>query len=323
MNSFHQKAILQRVDCHLVYTEGQKHWYSQMSPNVFVLTDPPQTVATALRTAKSIYVHPDGFDYWIDILHVLHKQKELPVRLFLFAGSDLSITDEHIEFWTYIFPSAEFWIQNYIGQHPNCKIFPIGVNKPCEIQESTKKHPIVISYFNPNNSKEREQLQAYLDKEESLAVYRLPCQPIETYMNHIASAYFSVCPQGNGYDSYRFWESLSVGSIPLVLKSYFIESLLEQYPSLPFLVLHTWEDLPSFLTTDIPSLYQRIKESSNTDILTEEYWLIAFENTVQTSHERDLPNRKEEVSPSGMSVEKPREEFPRGECETVQTNPLQ
>lgn len=298
MKSFHQRTILQRVDCLLVYTEEQVELFSSLGKPIFTLKSSPKEVASILWKSSSVYIHPDGFDYWIDILQVLNDKHTLPIKLFIFAGSDYSITDEHIDFWTMQFPKATFWIQNYIGSHPSCKLFPIGVNHSLEMehQEKNKTKPLVISYFNPLNSKERSELEVYLEKEPSLQEYRLSKCSLKDYLEGMSNAYFSVCPLGNGYDSIRFWESLSVGAIPLVLSSPFMETLMEHHPELPFMILEQWEDLVSFLRSDIPKVYDMYMQMSNLELLTEEYWQKKFEGILETPGETSPSNTIEEVS---------------------------
>ena len=300
MKSFHQSTILHHVDCFLVYTEEQYEIFSSKYKHVFTLKSSPKDVAPVVFKAKSLFLHPDGFDYWIDVLQVLHQKHPLSIKLFLLGGSDYTITDEHIEFWTVMFSNSRFWIQNYTGSHDRCRILPIGVNKSIEMNEQEKTKPIVISHFNPLNSEERDKLEKYLQQETSLQQYRVPNLPVEDYLKELSKGYFSVCPQGNGYDSIRFWESLSVGAIPLVLYSYYMEALMEQHPELPFMVLDKWEDLPSFLHSDIQKVYDHYMGMSNLDIVTEDYWVKEFKRIVETSDETDLPNTKEEVSLSDM-----------------------
>jgi hypothetical protein len=320
MKSFHQRTILQRVDCLLVYTEEQVEMFSSLQKPCFTLKSPPKEVAKVLWKAQTLYVHPDGFDHWIDVLQVLHQKHPLSIKLFIFAGSDLSITDEHIEFWTMLFPSAKFWIQNYLGTNANCSIFPIGVNQSIEMEEQEKTQPLVISYFNPLNSKERTELEELLEKEDSLKQYRLPNCSLPEYLKGISNAYFSVCPTGNGYDSFRFWESLSVGAIPLVVSTPFMESLMEHHPELPFIILEKWEDLPSFLHSEIQKVYDMYMNMSNLEILTESYWQKQFDDILETSDETNQSNTKEEVSLSETTVEKTQREFDSSSHESSQTN---
>lgn len=321
MKSFHQRTILQRVDCLLVYTEEQVNLFSSLGKPVFTLKSPPKEISSILWKSKSVYIHPDGFDYWIDILQVLHGKHPLPIKLFLFAGSDFSITDEHIEFWTMMFPQSKFWIQNYLGCRPNCRILPIGVNLSIELEEQEKSQPLVISYFNPLNSGERSDLQVFLEGDLSLQSYRLTNSSVEDYLKGMSKAYFSVCPTGNGYDSFRFWESLSVGAIPLVLSSPFMETLMEEHPELPFMILEKWEDLPSFLSENIHKVYDSYMGMSNLEILTEDYWQKQFDDIVQTSGETSQSNTIEEASLSENSVNHEVKESVTLTHDSLQTNP--
>jgi len=61
---------------------------------------------------------------------------------------------------------------------------------------------------------------------------------IEMY-RHTMRSTFVVSPHGNGLDSYRTWETLYLGSWPIVLTS----SLDEMYRDLPVLILRDWGDL--------------------------------------------------------------------------------
>ncbi len=323
MKSFHQSTIFQRVDCFLVYTEDQQETFSKSYSNVFTLKSAPKDVAAVLRTANSIYVHPDGFDYWIDVLEVLHKQHPLSIKLFVIAGSDYTIQDQHIEYWTGIFPKAKFWIQNYVGDYPQCRLFPIGVNKSNEMKEHEKTNPLAITFFNPLNSRERSLLDKYLNTREELQKYRFPQMNMEDYLEKLGSSFFSVCPKGNGYDSIRFWESLSVGSIPLVLNNPFVESLMEHHPELPFMILERWEDLPSFLHSDIQKIYDTYMEMSTLDMLTEDYWTDAFERILKTSDQTSHANKKETFSVSEMNEDQKVQLSEQEDHELAQTNPSQ
>lgn len=323
MKSFHQNTILERVDCILVYTDEQVEKYSRVCKHVFTLKSLPKEVAAVVRKAKAICIHPDGFDHWFDILEVLNKQQPLPIKLFIFAGSDFTIEDEHIEIWAAMFPGAKFWIQNYLGSHERCRIFPIGVNKSIELSEKEKTKPLVISHFNAQNSEERSLLQTYLEENKDMETYRLLNVPIEEFLDEIGKGFFSVCPQGNGYDSYRFWESLSVGSIPLVLTTPFVEKLMEQHPEIPFMILNEWSDLSSFVGSDIEKVYDAFMGIGNLDILTEEYWSKEFACITETSHQTSSTNTKGEVSPLKTELSKTDEGHPVDQLDSTLTNPLQ
>lgn len=63
----------------------------------------------------------------------------------------------------------------------------------------------------------------------------------------IASSQFVLCPSGFGYDTYRLWEVLLLGSIPIVESN---EGFDRTYSRLPVLVVHKFDDLtPEFLNS--------------------------------------------------------------------------
>ena len=295
MKAFYQRELLKCLDCSLVYTQDQKSFMKEIGcPAAFVLEDPPKEVATALAAAKTIHVHPDGFDYWIDILEVLHERKPggLPVRLFVFSGSDYPIKREHIEYWAEVFPQARFWIQNFCGTHPRCEHLPIGVNSLFDIQTSEKSEDLVISFFTALNSKERHELRIYLQSNPDFHPFVKNHKPIPEYLDDLRSTKFSLCPIGNGYDTIRFWESLACGAIPLVLLNEFYESLLDEYPTLPFVVLPSWDALPYWLggqlQTDSYPTY--IPSLQSLPILTLDYWVARLRDIVDSPLETSQPN---------------------------------
>lgn len=49
-----------------------------------------------------------------------------------------------------------------------------------------------------------------------------------------------LCPEGNGFDTHRFWETLYMGGVPVVKQNPYLNPLFELYPCI---VLETWVDL--------------------------------------------------------------------------------
>ena len=63
--------------------------------------------------------------------------------------------------------------------------------------------------------------------------------PFLEYMEQMAEFKFALSPRGYGPDTYRTWEALMVGSIPIVHTSQ-LDSL---YADLPILIIDDWECL--------------------------------------------------------------------------------
>lgn len=80
-----------------------------------------------------------------------------------------------------------------------------------------------------------------------------------------------VCPSGAGMDTHRFWECLSVGAIPVVLKNSHSARLAQQF-SLPAITVDTWSDLLNheYLASSWSGLTKRRWDYSP---LSSKYWI--------------------------------------------------
>lgn len=88
----------------------------------------------------------------------------------------------------------------------------------------------------------------------------------ETFLSEIKSSKFVLCPRGNGIDTHRIWESLYMGSIPIVI----YESAHKEFVDLPILFISNWEEInKSFLNEK----YEQItKQQYNMEKLKISYW---------------------------------------------------
>jgi hypothetical protein len=59
----------------------------------------------------------------------------------------------------------------------------------------------------------------------------------DQYLKELAQSKFVICPPGYGYDTHCIWESLTVGSIPVVEISPFGPGLERSFSHLPVLVV--------------------------------------------------------------------------------------
>jgi hypothetical protein len=96
-------------------------------------------------------------------------------------------------------------------------------------------------YFNFNISTNHEKRQQCYDS----VISKIPFLPNMNPHNNLVrlSKYeFCICPEGNGVDTHRLWEALYLQSIPIVLKTPFIEILIKTF-NLDMVVLESWNDL--------------------------------------------------------------------------------
>lgn len=88
----------------------------------------------------------------------------------------------------------------------------------------------------------------------------------KSFLEDVKSHKFVLCPRGNGIDTHRLWETLYMGSIPIVVKTIG----LDEFTDLPILFIDKWEDVnEEFL---IEKYNEIISSSWNMDKLKFSYW---------------------------------------------------
>lgn len=91
---------------------------------------------------------------------------------------------------------------------------------------------------------------------------------------------FSICPAGNGYDTYRIWEDLALGIIPIV-KSSPLDPLYRQFP---IVILSDWNEINS---ENLKKWYLEFKDAiaseSTFQKLQLNYWLEKIEKVKNSS----------------------------------------
>lgn len=92
--------------------------------------------------------------------------------------------------------------------------------------------------------------------------------PFDTYMETLSTYKFSVSPPGRGIDAHRTWESLMVGTIPIISKS----PMNAVFEGLPVIIIgdNDWDEVTTeFLETE----YTRILEKEyDFDICYTQFW---------------------------------------------------
>ena len=261
MKYFNHLNLIPYIDVALMDTYTLTHNPKFMNI-AFTLDCSMNVLKEKLNVSKTIYIHPNVIDKWKPILFEFNPE----IKLFIFFGSDIFIDNEIQEFGKQ-FPDCEFWIQNYTGvEGGRYKILPIGVNQDCA-ETIIKEKLLGISYVSATGGFRREFLQ-YLNYNTKIHKWLLPKSDIPNYLENLSKCYFSVCPMGNGFDTLRFWESLMVKAIPIVLAHDFYENLLFQYPSIPMIVLNSWDELE---TLDL-SIEKYNVLWKDIDICLESYW---------------------------------------------------
>ena len=98
---------------------------------------------------------------------------------------------------------------------------------------------------------------------------------LREYKERLNSHKFILCPPGNGVDTHRVWESLYLGSIPVVEKN----TVNQKYAGLPIITYNNLEELTfEYLN------YESSKLKGNFDLLTIDKWYeILKDKTINNS----------------------------------------
>lgn len=268
MKYFNLHEFVPYVDCALLdYLTIKSN--PQYKFSGFTLENNPADVSNQLYSSKIVYIHPDAYEQWLNVLEVLNEKKPMNIKLVIICGSDYCIDDEALGPLLEILPHTRFFVQNWLGHHERVELLPIGVNEDY-LKDCVKDKLCGISYVS-NNGPDREEFQKCIDDTQSLQKYVIPKLPRGEYLEELSKCYFSVCPAGNGYDTLRFWESLMVKAIPIVQKNEFIENLQVHYPSIPMVVLDNWDELEVKLNVLDEGVYTRMWKEN--DLCLSEYWI--------------------------------------------------
>jgi len=133
--------------------------------------------------------------------------------------------------------NAKFWFStNMNSELINHDILPLGVANDETIKHINRnlgqpKDILLYCNFNPNTNRE---LRPGIKQIFQHMSYCLNKQYIldEHYFQHMACAKFVVCPEGNGIDTYRVWETLYSGGIPILQDSPFSRRVSQLFPAL-------------------------------------------------------------------------------------------
>ena len=209
-----------------------------------------------------------------------HRLTLLGSKIDLFQNQFILVThnsDENITpRYLYIIENPKIikiYSQNIGFEHPKLVFLPIGIaNKMwphgnsdsllLTMHNKIPKTKDVYFYFDVNtNYSKRSECKSILESKG--LVFGSPI-PNNEYLRSLAQYKFSICPEGNGMDSHRIWESIYLNVIPIMLKTSFTILLKRSYPCI---LLDSWQDfdMPSILASynDMNTMLQCVKNTLN------------------------------------------------------------
>jgi len=140
--------------------------------------------------------------------------------------------------------------KNLFINHKKTEIIPVGIENNLKkiptleerINNPLKKDKLCYLNFDIGpTSHRRHKIRKKVLKafEKKKFCYRAERKSFKEYLKDLSRSKFVLSPKGNGTDCFRTWESLLVGSIPIVSTS----KLDPIFKDLPVLIIKKWEDI--------------------------------------------------------------------------------
>lgn len=182
--------------------------------------------------------------------------KDLYEHINKFKNSFILVThnsDENItEKYKYILDSDKiiaWYAQNGAINHEKFHTLPIGIansmwkhgNLENMLVKRNKSKDIYCNFKKDTNYNKRNTcVELIKDKVEFVQTL-----PYKEYIETLSEYKFAICPEGNGFDTHRFWECQYLKVLPICIKSDFTSLLAKKFP---VILLDKWDDLnPSSL----------------------------------------------------------------------------
>jgi hypothetical protein len=191
-----------------------------------------------------------------------HTPPPPSARLVVSGHSDFPVTDQVVS----RYPFARWFGIN--KQTPNCRGLPLGITNDTNESDlhriygnvdmmaevaSQPRNVKNLAYMNFSVGTYPTERQKVWDmfKDKSWVTCGESINSMEgrkAFLSDIRNHQYVLCPRGNGIDTHRLWETLYMGSIPIVLW----DIAHSDWTDLPILFVRSWEQVTEeFLTSQL------------------------------------------------------------------------
>jgi hypothetical protein len=239
-------------------------------PNIYHKTDVIVQKGPIIRRGKIMYPPPKN-------------------ETILISGhSDYGVTNELVDYYN---PNLWFTVNKQTSL-PNVRSLPLGItndsgesvlhyiygNLDCMIQVMSEpkdyKNLVYMNFNIQTFPQERQSVFDMFSNKTWVTVGNIENSiPGRTrFLGEIRNHTFVLCPRGNGVDTHRMWETLYMGSIPIVKR----DIAMDDFSDLPICFINDWTEVtPEFLNTE----KLRIENGNwNMDKLKMSYWISAIQS---------------------------------------------
>lgn len=182
---------------------------------------------------------------------------------------------------------VRWYATNVNTTHPKVEAIPSGLENDRWRPELRKKERMIEKYGEPRtirnlvyvdfsttwNIGERKRIYSLLEDRPWVTAFRDGAN-FERFLDNVYSHKFVACPRGNGIATHREWETLYMGSIPIMKR----DLNNRFFTNLPICFVDDWDQVTEdFLNSE----YDRICNTEwDENILTFGYWKNKIKNTI-------------------------------------------
>jgi len=229
--------------------------------------------AKEVDSARVIFCNSGNVENFLELYG-----KKIRAKVLIFGNNDVDFLD-----FPYSIPSSvrAIYLQNSQISDGFFRTLPIGIEN-IEYAQNGLPHLLRSSFHSQekkgrflagpfaNSHEERRHLIHLIKQQEGGSLIDLETGRVEPRKYaRLASAYqLILCPRGNGLDTHRFWESLYRGSLPVVIKSPWSQSIASL--GIPVVEIDNWGSI--FTDSDTIISDPKCFNPSSIDALWENYW---------------------------------------------------
>lgn len=249
------KKIKANADNAFIHSSRSLHYSSDLT-NEYPLTGNPYLNLELDMSIdiKTIFLQTDS----IDMFYLLYLKKLQHPFILITGDSDTSLSCENFRYLNNILKNdnlIKWYAQNLDHNHEKLKFLPIGVDYHTSdesIFTQNRKLKTILENAQPIrdrslscycnwhfflNRGDRKKCFESVDK--NLCFYEPERVPREKSWKKNSEYTFTLSPQGGGVDCHRTYESIVLGSIPILKKN----SITKHLEHLPIVILDDWSEI--------------------------------------------------------------------------------
>jgi len=224
----------------------------------------------------------DSEDYIKKILNSYEKLKRQDIIVVLGKG-DYEITDE---FADDVPDNIKLIYANNINtENSRFRYLPMGrdfrsSNLFTEIKPEYKKDCLCYCNYSINTHFQRIELYNLIKDKQFIDFNHMGnfgdySMSRRDYFEKVSKSKFTICPRGNGIDTFRLWDSIYLGAIPIVVKEAVFHEYLDE---LPILLLNNYDEFKNLNKQFLEDTYQKmLKNKYNYNKLLLSFWINEIE----------------------------------------------